>query len=299
MTLAYLAVVGDGDRDNEAMTARTEGGHLVRVRLGQVYTVIEVSRAALVKSPKHAQWPEVEDHLLLLHVEVWSSHVCILGLANWSSDTLQVVNGRPYGVLHMKNRVCTVWDGRLHSHEDAPAVVITAEEGWCHGDGLVHVHSGREWYKSGLRHRDGDRPAIEYVNGRQEWFREGKRHRDEDKPAVIHADGSAEWFCEGECHRDDDKPAVMNADGSCEWYKRGRRHRDADKPACVYASGTQWWYRDGFIHRDRNQPALVRVDGKKKWYRHGQLCTSAEGSGTGSNTGSGSGTGPLCKNHFI
>jgi hypothetical protein len=34
----------------------------------------------------------------------------------------------------------------------------------------------REWYKDGLRHRDGDRPAIKRATGNREWYKNGKEY---------------------------------------------------------------------------------------------------------------------------
>jgi hypothetical protein len=30
------------------------------------------------------------------------------------------------------------------------------------------------WYKNSLRHKDNDKPAIEYVDGTKEWYQNGK-----------------------------------------------------------------------------------------------------------------------------
>ena len=53
------------------------------------------------------------------------------------------------------------------------------------------------WYSKGLKHREGDKPAVIWANGCREWYIEGKLHREGDKPAVIWANGEQRWYVEG------------------------------------------------------------------------------------------------------
>ena len=57
-----------------------------------------------------------------------------------------------------------------------------------------------EFYKEGLLHREGDRPAVVWyrADGSVEWeqfWKEGQRHREGDRPAVVwyRADSSVTW----------------------------------------------------------------------------------------------------------
>ena len=59
---------------------------------------------------------------------------------------------------------------------------------------------------------------IIYPNGHEEWYQNDKLHRDGDKPAVCYVDGSVAYFIQGKRHRDNDLPAVIKANGDCEWY---------------------------------------------------------------------------------
>ena len=59
----------------------------------------------------------------------------------------------------------------------------------------------------------------------------GKRHRENDKPAIEWADGYKEWWVNGKLHRENDKPAIEYADVYKSWYVNGKRHRGNDKPA--------------------------------------------------------------------
>ena len=94
---------------------------------------------------------------------------------------------------------------RLHSPEygNLPAVI------WVTGD--------QEWYKNGLRHRDGDLPAVAAASN-QEWWVNGKRHRDVDLPAVIIIDDTQQWYVNNQRHRMGDLPAIIYADGRQGWY---------------------------------------------------------------------------------
>ena len=57
-----------------------------------------------------------------------------------------------------------------------------------------------EFFKSGQRHREGDRPAViryrsDATVAREEFWKENERHREGDRPAWVRyrADGSVEW----------------------------------------------------------------------------------------------------------
>jgi hypothetical protein len=56
------------------------------------------------------------------------------------------------------------------------------------------------WYQNGLRHRDEDKPAIEYKNGDKKWYKFNQLHRDDDKPAIEYANGNKEWYQNGIQH---------------------------------------------------------------------------------------------------
>jgi hypothetical protein len=50
------------------------------------------------------------------------------------------------------------------------------------------------WYKNGLRHRENDKPAFEWINGKKEWYINGLRHRENGKPAIEYSNGKKEWW---------------------------------------------------------------------------------------------------------
>lgn len=54
----------------------------------------------------------------------------------------------------------------------------------------------RVWFRHGLRHRDGDLPAVEAANGERAWYQNGVFHR-EGGPAIKFADGREEWWNKG------------------------------------------------------------------------------------------------------
>ncbi len=141
------------------------------------------------------------------------------------------------------------------------------------------------WYRSGVKHRDDDRPAVlrYYSDGTlfyEAWYRSGVKHREDDGPAVkrYYSDGtlfSEAWYRSGVKHRDDDDmPAVKrySLDGTAvkyeEWYCNGETHRDGDLPAVKYyhsdgALAYEAWYRSGVEYRDGDLPAWIgyREDG--------------------------------------
>lgn len=80
-------------------------------------------------------------------------------------------------------------------------------------NGTVLLHSedshmrvgcnAKVWEKKGIRHRDGDKPAIIFANGSKFWYRDGLLHRDGDKPAVVYLDGQKEWWTFGSFIREE------------------------------------------------------------------------------------------------
>ena len=106
------------------------------------------------------------------------------------------------------------------------------------------------WYKEGLKHRDGDLPAVVWYSGRREWYKNGLLHRDGDLPAIVWSDGSQQWYKEGKIHRDGDLPAIVLSNGDQVWFKDGEQHRDGDLPAAIYDNGHQVWYKEGVFIRD-------------------------------------------------
>ena len=135
----------------------------------------------------------------------------------------------------------------------AEFMIDTSPHAIDHGNGITQVfdEAGNEhWYRNGVRHRDGDKPAIVLNDGSLFWYRDGLVHRSGDKPAVIWYNGTLYWYRNGELHRDGDLPAIVQADGSEYWYRDGVRHRDGDKPAVVYSTGGEEYWRDGVeFHR--------------------------------------------------
>jgi hypothetical protein len=101
----------------------------------------------------------------------------------------------------------------------------------------VNYNNRTYYYIDNKRHRDNDKPAIEYANGTKAWYQNGKVHRDNDNPAIILSDGSKSWYQNDKLHRYNDKPAIEYADGTKHWYKNGKLHRDDDKPVIEYPSG--------------------------------------------------------------
>lgn len=76
------------------------------------------------------------------------------------------------------------------------------------------------WRLNNKYHRDGDLPAIEYINGAKVWYQYGKQHRDGDMPAYENVDGYKSWWQHGERHRVAG-PAVEYVDGEVEYWLDG------------------------------------------------------------------------------
>ena len=77
------------------------------------------------------------------------------------------------------------------------------------------------WFKNGVWHRDGDKPARIYAaNSTLLWYKNGKIHRDGDKPAAIFWNGTLWWYKNGKQHRVTG-PAVINRNNKHEYWING------------------------------------------------------------------------------
>jgi len=88
------------------------------------------------------------------------------------------------------------------------------------------------------------------ANGNTAWFFDGKRHREDDKPAVEYANGDKYWFLNGDRHREDDKPAIEYANGTKAWFFNGDRHR-AGGPAIEFSSGYKDFWIEGVRYSEK------------------------------------------------
>ena len=91
------------------------------------------------------------------------------------------------------------------------------------------------------------------ANGERHWYKDGVLHRAGDKPAIECADGDRYWYRNDKLHRAGDKPAVEGASGTRCWYKDGVLHRDGDKPAIEYANGARYWYKNGVAYTPKSK----------------------------------------------
>jgi len=111
-------------------------------------------------------------------------------------------------------------DGKLHRDQDRPARIKGKEEhvlpfldnsmyntitdGWekeyfSRWDVPLKLHNDidQEWYKDGIRHRDGDKPAIRNGHGYMVWYKNGEKCRDDpDKPVCI-SGNQGYWIVDG------------------------------------------------------------------------------------------------------
>lgn len=130
--------------------------------------------------------------------------------------------------------------GRLHSYEGygggtedelLPAVFR------CLGADRMKYFSDDDYQgwdlfymKHGLKHRDGDQPAVTYwfpagkPMSSYRWYINGKKNR-EGFPAHVEYhhenDYLLKYYIDGEKHRDDG-PAVINSNGTVKWYTHGK-----------------------------------------------------------------------------
>lgn len=110
-----------------------------------------------------------------------------------------------------------------------------------------------------------ERGVVEWRNAN------GELHRDGDLPAIEYLDGTKYWAQNGKWHRGGDLPAIEFPDGTKEWWVNNKRHRDNDLPAVEWMDGTKWWSQNGRLHRDGDLPAVESPDGTKEWWVYGKF----------------------------
>ena len=64
------------------------------------------------------------------------------------------------------------------------------------GNGMIDKGSSKVYIKNGQKHRING-PAETHLNGYEAWFKEGVMHREGGKPAVTHPNGSTEYWENG------------------------------------------------------------------------------------------------------
>ena len=117
-------------------------------------------------------------------------------------------------------------------------------------------------------YRDGSHTKKE-VDGSIGWYKNGIRHRDGDKPASILKNGTCQWWKNGQVHRDGDMPSWIGSFGSLIWEKNNRRHRDGDKPALMGVNDQLEWYKNGKLHRVLG-PAVIGINNEFIWWFRGE-----------------------------
>lgn len=178
------------------------------------------------------------------------------------------------------------WGGMRHN-PNGPAVIIYKNgevveklfyiKGKLHNlNGPAHITPVFEkWYVNDLLHNEKDEPAYINKESKGRWFYKcGVLHREGDKPAVELADGLRAHYNKGVLHRDGDKPAKYNVNTGFELYvKNGIRFREGDKPFLIDpVEGKLIWGDDkGDRHREGDEPAYVNtLTGEKIYYKHGK-----------------------------
>lgn len=116
------------------------------------------------------------------------------------------------------------------------------------------------WLRRGEYHSYNDSPAeIRPIQGVHSWYRDGILHRDGDKPAMIYysSDGKVLhriWMKNGKRHRGEDKPAEIVFNGNLlTWYKHGRKHRENGPAFIDNINGIERWYIDGIEIQEKSK----------------------------------------------
>jgi len=153
-------------------------------------------------------------------------------------------------VKYKNDRDCTYtvdFAKRLHSYNDAPAVVMYQNGVKC----------SEIWYNHGEIHRDNGKPArLEYYPSGEVmdsyWYKHGKIHRDNDLPAIENY-----W---------DKSKSFIGQSSMLYWYKDDKLHRDNGMPALLHYIFVDkdtylvhnYWYTESKLYRDPSKgPAFI------------------------------------------
>jgi hypothetical protein len=160
--------------------------------------------------------------------------------SKWNAkDQLHCLDGP--AVVYPDGSYAWFRDGLVHRDGDEPEIAL--------GDGSL-----RAWVVDGQLHRD-DGPAL-VTSKKKVWYCHGKRHRDGDLPAVIWLDSSkVKYYCHGKLHRWRDYPAVLVMGVCARFNHRGHLHRD-DGPAVICWEHGAAWYQSG---RSRDKGSMASL----------------------------------------
>ena len=147
----------------------------------------------------------------------------VRGLLHRENDLPAIIEHEFLTYTHPpQNHMSISWfrDGKLHRDVDRPAVIRGKEEYVVRFlDNSMYditdpwekdyfqswdvpfkwpIDIKQEWYVDGIRHRDGDKPAIREGHGYCVWYKNGEKSRDNpDKPVCI-SGNQAYWIVDGE-----------------------------------------------------------------------------------------------------
>ena len=155
----------------------------------------------------------------------------------------------------------TFVNGLLHSINDEPA----SNWGVRLGTDREDSHE-RRWYRNGLLHRDGDRPAMIYSD-ELTWLTNGQ-YRNDHRPSTATPSGFTwrlrtyvDGHPDGVLHRMGDLPAVINNE-VVKWMQFGRGYKRVnDLPGMIWFDGTMAW-----VGRDAELPCtMYAANGQILW----------------------------------
>lgn len=140
--------------------------------------------------------------------------------------SLPSVGNIPTGDVKILSFNKTIWmnDGVIVAYQDENKIA------WFHHNmirRIDHKCGIVEYFYNGMRHRDGDEPAVIDANGSKQWWINGEIHR-ENKPAVIFANGDTQWWHHGLLHRLNG-PAIETYNGMPQWWINGKCIDESDQ----------------------------------------------------------------------
>ena len=120
----------------------------------------------------------------------------------------------------------------------------------------VDIDGTKFWYFNGLRHRENDLPAVEYIDGTKLWYLNGRCHRENDLPAIEKTNGDKLWYISDLLHRKNG-PAIEYADGKKSWYWNGEKLRV--KTQKEFEKIKNFYNENSFIKSKNNKKKGIKI----------------------------------------
>ena len=184
--------------------------------------------------------------LICTYLSACDSYAALVIFRKLAGNSVVIHRRHKYRITSQSIHLTFV-NGFLHSVNDEPAAIWRARAGVFE----------QKWFRNGLLHRDGDKPALVFCD-EQSWFTDGKL-RNDHRPSTL-TPRAAKWGAR-----------QYDAKWELRQYQRGNRcpenvlHRMGDLPALIGGLSLKWMQHGCIYKRDNDLPSIINIDGSMVW----------------------------------